>query len=128
MTTPVVGQSENAFDSKVLNGHGQESGNGSVPPETNLDDGSPVRARITAEIVFAAEDEPFTLLEIAEALNVPYKRLHYSYKVLTKRPATKAKVKPLDGRRPLYFTAQTANLITRNCPALRRARKSNDSE
>jgi hypothetical protein len=72
---------------------------------------------------FTPENEPYTLLEIAEALGVPYKRLHYCYKVLAQRPATKEKVKPLDGRRPLQFSAATANLITRNCSALRRARK-----
>jgi hypothetical protein len=73
---------------------------------------------------FTPENEPYTLLEIAEALDVPYKRLHYCYKVLSQRPATQDKVKPLDGRRPLQFTAATANLITRNCSALRRAKKS----
>lgn len=72
---------------------------------------------------FNPENEPYTLLEIAEALDVPYKRLHYCYKVLAQRPATKEKVTALDGRRPLQFTAATANLITRNCSALRRARK-----
>ena len=72
---------------------------------------------------FSPENEPYTLLEIAEALDVPYKRLHYCYKVLAQRPETKDKVAALDGRRPLQFSAATANLITRNCSALRRARK-----
>lgn len=75
------------------------------------------------EPTFSPDNEPYTLLEIAEALDVPYKRLHYCYKVLAQRPATKDKVAALDGRRPLQFTAATANLITRNCSALRRARK-----
>lgn len=72
---------------------------------------------------FSTEHEPYTLFEIAESLGIPYKRLHYCYKVLSQREATKDKVKALDGRRPLQFTAATANLITRNCSALKRARK-----
>lgn len=73
---------------------------------------------------FSVEDEPYTLYEIAEAIDVPYKRLHYCYKVLAQRDATKDKVQPLDNRRPLQFTAATANLIIRNCSALKRAKKS----
>lgn len=72
---------------------------------------------------FSNEDEPYTLYEIAEAIDVPYKRLHYCYKVLAQRDATKDKVQPLDNRRPLQFTAATANLIIRNCSALKRAKK-----
>lgn len=72
---------------------------------------------------FSVEDEPYTLYEIAEAIDVPYKRLHYCYKVLAQRDATKDKVQPLDNRRPLQFTAATANLIIRNCSALKRAKK-----
>jgi hypothetical protein len=76
---------------------------------------------------FSPDNEPYTLHEIAEALGVPYKRLHYCYKVLAQRPATKEKVKALDGRRPLQFTAATANLIMRNCSALRRQRKNSEA-
>lgn len=76
---------------------------------------------------FSPEEEPYTLFEIADALNVPYKRLHYCYKVLSQREATKEKVQPLDGRRPLQFTAATANLIMRNCSALKRANKNGES-
>ena len=76
---------------------------------------------------FSPEEEPYTLFEIADALGVPYKRLHYCYKVLSQREATKEKVQPLDGRRPLQFTAATANLIMRNCSALKRANKSCES-
>ena len=76
---------------------------------------------------FSAEEEPYTLFEIAEALGVPYKRLHYCYKVLSTREATREKVQSLDGRRPLQFTAATANLIMRNCSALKRANKSCES-
>lgn len=72
---------------------------------------------------FSVEDEPYTLYEIAEAIDVPYKRLHYCYKVLAQRDATKDKVQPLDNRRPLQFTAATANLIIRNCSALKRGKK-----
>ena len=54
---------------------------------------------------FTVEHEPYTLFEIAESLGIPYKRLHYCYKVLSQREATKDKVKALDGRRPLQFTA-----------------------
>lgn len=74
--------------------------------------------------MFSPEEEPYTLFEIAEALGVPYKRLHYCYKVLSQREATRDKVQSLDGRRPLQFTAATANLIMRNCSALKRANKS----
>ena len=77
---------------------------------------------------FSVENEPYTLFEIAEGLGVPYKRLHYCYKVLSQREATKDKVKPLDGRRPLQFTAATANLITRNCSALKRAKKAEEQK
>jgi predicted transcriptional regulator len=77
--------------------------------------------------LFTVEEEPYTLFEISEALGIPYKRLHYCYKVLSQREATKEKVKPLDGRRPLQFTAATANLITRNCSALKRAKKAEES-
>ena len=76
---------------------------------------------------FAVEDEPYTLYEIAEAIDVPYKQLHYCYKVLAQRDATKDKVQPLDNRRPLQFTAATANLIIRNCSALKRVKKTNAS-
>lgn len=72
---------------------------------------------------FSPTEEPYTLFEIADALGVPYKRLHYCYKVLSQREATREKVQPLDGRRPLQFTASTANLIMRNCSALKRAKK-----
>lgn len=72
---------------------------------------------------FSLDEEPYTLFEIADALGVPYKRLHYCYKVLSQREATREKVQPLDGRRPLQFTAATANLIMRNCSALKRAKK-----
>lgn len=77
---------------------------------------------------FSVEHEPYTLFEIAESLGIPYKRLHYCYKVLSQREATKDKVKALDGRRPLQFTAATANLITRNCSALKRARKAEEAK
>ena len=77
---------------------------------------------------FSVDNEPYTLFEIAEALGVPYKRLHYCYKVLSQREATKDKVTPLDGRRPLQFTAATANLITRNCSALKRAKKAEEQQ
>jgi len=65
--------------------------------------------------LFSEKDEPFTLADIAATLKVPYKRLHYCYKVLSARPATRDKVQPLDGRRPLLFSAAAANLIARNC-------------
>jgi hypothetical protein len=77
---------------------------------------------------FSTEHEPYTLFEIAESLGIPYKRLHYCYKVLSQREATKDKVKALDGRRPLQFSAATANLITRNCSALKRARKAEEKK
>ena len=76
---------------------------------------------------FSVEEEPYTLFEIADAIGVPYKRLHYCYKVLSTREATKEKVQSLDSRRPLQFTAATANLIMRNCSALKRANKSCES-
>lgn len=75
------------------------------------------------ESTFSVEDEPYTLFEIAESIGVPYKRLHYCYKVLAQRDATKDKVQALDNRRPLQFTAATANLIVRNCSALKRVKK-----
>lgn len=77
---------------------------------------------------FTAEHEPYTLFEIAESLGIPYKRLHYCYKVLSQREATRDKVQALDGRRPLQFSAATANLITRNCSALKRARKAEEDK
>ena len=84
------------------------------------------KKEVNMKNLFSPEEEPYTLFEIADALGVPYKRLHYCYKVLSQREATKDKVQSLDGRRPLQFTAATANLIMRNCSALKRAKKTTD--
>jgi hypothetical protein len=73
--------------------------------------------------IFSLEREPYTLVEIAQELGVPYKRVQYCYSMLARRPATCDKVKPLDTGRPHQFSAVAADLIYRNCQHLKRTKK-----
>jgi len=68
-----------------------------------------------AQPLFSPAREPYTLADIAAVLNIPYKRVQHSRRVLERRASTRAKVLPLDRGRPLHFSAAAADLIARHC-------------
>jgi len=64
--------------------------------------------------------EPYRLSEIADACGMSWFKARYALTSLQSRASTREIVQPLDGERPMLFTARAADLLARQMCATRK--------